>query len=420
MNSDSQILIIGAGTFGLSTAYHMARSGYKSITVLEKGIDIPSAFTAANDLNKIVRAEYEDPFYTELALEAMAEWSSNPVFTPHYHQVGYLLANSASAPEKSKKSLATSLKSIQAHPAWKGKIAPIRTREDIRSAAPALDGPMAGWAGYFNQFAGYAHSSNALKSIHKAVLELGVVVHCGQEVTGLLFEDKQGKSKCTGVTTASGSTYSADVVVLTLGACLASVLPQIGCQVTAKAWSVAHVQLTREQADRLAGIPVTYARDLGFFFEPDRETLQLKICPMGGGYTNLVPLHGSTHSIPPQDNDFIPAQDERKIRQLLREALPELAELPLICRRICWCADSADSDFLFDFVPGTQGLVVASGDSAHAFKLLPTIGRSIMNLIEDGAQKTARWRWKEGNNAGGNVSWRTGEVVDLNRTRSYL
>lgn len=426
MNTDARVLIVGGGTYGLSTAYHMARAGYKSITVLEAGDAIPSPLCAANDLNKIIRAEYEDPFYTDLALEAMTEWSGNPLFSPHYHQVGYLLANSAAAPDKSKTSLAKSFRSIEAHPAWKGKITPVQTRDDIRAAAPRLTGPMAGWVGYFNRFAGYAHSADALRSIHRAVVvDLGVPVVCGQAVTELLYEEeaehgsRTRTKKCVGVRTASGTTYPADVVVLTVGACLASVLPQVGRQVTAKSWCVAHVQLDREEADRLAGIPVTYARDLGFLFEPDRETLQLKVCPFGAGYTNYSSSSSdgsSRHSVPPRDNDFIPARDEEKVRKLLRETLPELAERPLVCRHLCWCADSADSDFIFDCVPGTQGLVVASGDSGHGFKFLPIVGRFIKDVVERGAQPLARWRWKEGNDASGNVSWRTGEVTDLSTT----
>jgi sarcosine oxidase / L-pipecolate oxidase len=64
---DQNILIVGAGVFGLSTALHLAQDGYKNITVIDREC-IPSPFSAGNDLNKIVRAEYVDPFYTELAL----------------------------------------------------------------------------------------------------------------------------------------------------------------------------------------------------------------------------------------------------------------------------------------------------------------------------------------------------------------
>lgn len=65
---DSRIIIVGGGAWGLSTALHMSQSGYSDITVFERAERIPSPYSAAWDLNKIVRAEYEDPFYTKLAL----------------------------------------------------------------------------------------------------------------------------------------------------------------------------------------------------------------------------------------------------------------------------------------------------------------------------------------------------------------
>lgn len=68
MSSSNAILIVGGGTFGLSTAYHLAKSGFNNVTVLDKSVFLPSEASAGNDLNKIIRAEYEDPWYTELAL----------------------------------------------------------------------------------------------------------------------------------------------------------------------------------------------------------------------------------------------------------------------------------------------------------------------------------------------------------------
>ena len=77
-SKDSSILIIGAGVFGLSTALHLAQDGFTKITVLDRE-PVPSPYSAGNDFNKIVRAEYEDPFYTELALV-----SYSTAFVPRY------------------------------------------------------------------------------------------------------------------------------------------------------------------------------------------------------------------------------------------------------------------------------------------------------------------------------------------------
>lgn len=68
IEKQDSIIIIGAGAFGLSTALHLKNAGYENLTVLEKDNVIPSRWSAADDLNKIVRAEYEDPFYTDLAV----------------------------------------------------------------------------------------------------------------------------------------------------------------------------------------------------------------------------------------------------------------------------------------------------------------------------------------------------------------
>jgi sarcosine oxidase/L-pipecolate oxidase len=65
---ETSFLIVGAGTIGLSTALHLTERGYKNITVLDRGDGVPSAYSAGNDENKIVRADYEDPFYASKAL----------------------------------------------------------------------------------------------------------------------------------------------------------------------------------------------------------------------------------------------------------------------------------------------------------------------------------------------------------------
>lgn len=65
---DCPVIIVGGGAWGLSTALHMTDAGYSNITVYERATQIPSPYSAAWDINKIVRAEYEDSFYTKLAL----------------------------------------------------------------------------------------------------------------------------------------------------------------------------------------------------------------------------------------------------------------------------------------------------------------------------------------------------------------
>lgn len=53
VSQDSSIVIVGGGTWGCSTALHLARRGYNNVTVLDAH-PIPSPISAGNDVNKMV------------------------------------------------------------------------------------------------------------------------------------------------------------------------------------------------------------------------------------------------------------------------------------------------------------------------------------------------------------------------------
>jgi sarcosine oxidase/L-pipecolate oxidase len=46
------VVIVGAGAFGLSTAYHLLKSGYTSVTVLDRAEHLPAVDAASTDMNK--------------------------------------------------------------------------------------------------------------------------------------------------------------------------------------------------------------------------------------------------------------------------------------------------------------------------------------------------------------------------------
>jgi sarcosine oxidase/L-pipecolate oxidase len=53
LGKQSRVLILGGGTWGCSTALHLARRGYTNVVVLDAH-PIPSPISAGNDVNKIV------------------------------------------------------------------------------------------------------------------------------------------------------------------------------------------------------------------------------------------------------------------------------------------------------------------------------------------------------------------------------
>lgn len=419
-DKSAPIVIAGSGTWGLSTALHLLNAGHTNITVLDKASSIPSPYSAGYDINKIVRPEYEDPFYTELALQAIQGWKT-PLFGPYYHHTGYVVAASHRAPEKAVTHLREALSSIKEHKVFKPFISPLNSAADFKEVFWQFTGP-AGFKGYFNRYAGYAHSANAMKGIYVHLTKRGVRFILGEEQGKIASFEYAASGRCTGVRTVDGVTHAAALVVSCLGAFQASLIPAVGKFSVAKSWSVAHVQLTEEECDYLRGIPVFNVRDLGFFFEPDPATRLFKLCPLGAGYVNKDKATGV--SLPPLDalpppQDYIPVEDERKLRALLRETFPWMADRPFVDQKMCWFADTADSEYVVDFVPGTdKSLVVLSGDSGHGFKMMPIVGSWVLDLLRDGEQKLERWGWDHAVKTGGNdwgdaVSWRIGTTKEI-------
>nr|POF01400.1 l-saccharopine oxidase [Quercus suber] len=418
ISKHSSIAILGGGAWGLSTAFHLTKAGHSDITVYERAEAIPSPYSAAFDLNKIVRAEYEDPFYTELALEAMKAWKTR-LFGAHYHQTGYVVATTGRAPAKAVEHLEKALKSIESDPALAGGINRLDGAEDFKFYTWQYSGPLTGFKGYYNRTAGYAHSSHALKTLWEHCASHGVKFKLGEEA-GKVIDLVRSGAKVTSIKTADGKTHATDLVICALGAHGASLIPALGKFVVARSWSVAHVQLTQEESDFLRGIPTTNVRDLGFFFEPDPETRLFKLCPLGIGYTNTdqdgISLPPTDRLPPPQN--FIPAEDEKKLRQLLRETFPWMADRPFVEQRLCWFADTKDSDFYIDYVPNTDKSVIClSGDSGHGFKMMPIFGKWVEHLIRAGEQPEPRWQWRAPADSsamwGDSVSWRIGKGAEL-------
>jgi len=51
-NQHQRVIIIGAGCFGLSTAYHLLIRGYTNVTILDHSTVLPAPDASSNDINR--------------------------------------------------------------------------------------------------------------------------------------------------------------------------------------------------------------------------------------------------------------------------------------------------------------------------------------------------------------------------------
>ncbi|OOG01132.1 hypothetical protein ASPCADRAFT_202997 [Aspergillus carbonarius ITEM 5010] len=393
MDPNTKILIVGAGCFGTSTAYHLAQRGFTSVRVLDR-YPAPSCEAASTDISKIIRSDYNEPLYARLGIEAIAAWQSEDLFRDLYHVPGWVLSAYKLSCAFVEGSIETSTKL-----GVKGleRLSP----QQIRERFPLVTGKLDGWnVNVWNPTAGWAAAGEALRRMAVAAQEKGVEYISGEQgwVRRLVFDEE---GRCTGVVTADGSTQVADLVVVAAGAWTPSLLDVAG-QLTAKGHSVAHIQLSPAEMVHYSAFPIMDNLELGYFFPPQTDGVFKMAHSQFITNMQTDAESGITTSIPhtfvqsPQDD--LPLEIEAQMRRNLRRVLPELADRPFCYTRLCWDADTADRHFLISPHPDHQGLYLAAGGSAHGFKFLPVLGKYIADLLEGTLEPeiACKWQWRPG------------------------
>ncbi|KAL1305748.1 hypothetical protein AAFC00_007329 [Neodothiora populina] len=402
MQEDKSVLIIGSGTFGTSTAYHLAlRDGsYKSIKAIDKN-PLPSIDSAAYDLNKIIRTEYDEPLYASLALEALREWRSSPLWKGIFHETGWIVTTCGdpAAVEHLRKSYENLKKEGQVE----GNVEFVEGKDEIVKFVPQLSNAkgLQTWKGLWNRQAGWAHAKNALTKMGTEAQKLGVEFVSGPG--GTMTRLRTEGDRVVGVEVASGEVLTANRYILCTGAASPALLPELSKELWSKCWTLGHIELTEEEAKQFKGMPIVDNHELGFMFEPDEENRWIKICNAFPGYQyrkgEFTDEKGRTskYSIPRYASDHpeetIPEEAEKGIRTFLDAVLPQFSDRPLLEARTCWCTDSPDSHYLIDTHPAYPGgeLLLATGDSGHAFKMIPIIGKYIADALD--GKKKKEWSY---------------------------
>ena len=214
-------LIVGAGIFGTSTAYHLALSepNPSDVTVLDRAPFPPPPASdaqkhplgASADINKIVRADYSVPFYMSLANEAIDAWSSWPVIKSFYHRTGWVMLDEKGSDLSPR---------IRKNFKESGREDPTEdlTFEEVRQSWGGLlkEANLDGYgSAYWNPGAGWVEADRALGAMLKSAVDKGVKYLQGEVVELVLHEDDGRGVK--GVKLADGKVVVADKVVLATG-----------------------------------------------------------------------------------------------------------------------------------------------------------------------------------------------------------
>lgn len=359
--TEDQIIIIGAGVFGLSTALELAQRGYTKVTVLDRHAP-PVADGSSVDLNRIIRADYADPIYSQMALEAYKGWTST--YAEFYHESGFILLSEVNHPyiQKSKQNIIDK----------GGHVDGINDTAQIRRLYPGIEADFTA-QGYHNPVGGWADAAGAIARLASQCSLAGVLFITGRRGTvGSLRRSSRG----VGVNLADGTHMLASQVILAAGA-WSNQLVDLTHTASSSGQPVGFIQLSPSEAAKFSKIPVMVNMTTGVFsFPPTPGTNILKVARHGYGFATEIRSNAIQKSIsgPKRDSSnaatgYLPEDADRDLRDGLKKLFPSLGNRAWLNRRLCWYTDTPTGDFIIDRHPDIDGLFVATGGAGQYVSL---------------------------------------------------
>lgn len=380
---EEKVVIVGAGCFGLSTAFHLLLRGFRDVTVLERSEILPAPDAASCDMNKIVRSSYGDIAYSRLARDAIKRWRDKTVWGDTYHESGVLVVGF----DESEYASAAYINDM----AVGARTVNLAIPGAVKKFFPDIPlGFTSSVTGYINYDGGWVESSEAIKKLGHHVESFGGKIVLGKAVAGLT---KNETGVTNGVTCEDGTHYDADIVVLASGSWTASTFPELDlndfCLATGQ--STVTIQLTPEEGNKYRNCPVYLDLNTGFYIFPPNHDNIVKLAIHSEGYTQYKHPRGDTSLRPistprtkvtdGEDGLRIPKAMTSLLRKGLTSVYPELAQKPFTSFRLCWYTNSGDDNWVIGTHPSDSGVFLATSGSGHAFKFLPTIGTIVVDAM---------------------------------------
>jgi glycine/D-amino acid oxidase-like deaminating enzyme len=360
--SEFDVIVVGGGVFGLSTALEAGRRGRKTL-LLDRG-PVPNPIAASFGPSRKIRSTYLDPHYTRLALEAMAAWRrlEAEAGVELYVADGNLNVSDATT-DAHLEELAVNARRGGAKVRW-------LEAADLRREYPQFH---PGRRALLEEEAGFLRASECVVALRRLGERHGVGFLTGHEAVV--------EPAARGVAVrAGGSTYHAAQVVVATGGWSKRLVPDLGGALWQCQQGIMYIEGVPAEFCRPAFPPFS-APTTGFYgfpAEPGRAGLK-------------VARHLVTDPIddPDFDRRTTPAGFVEEADRFVRDWLGLDPRRYQVTYDSCMYNLSPSNDFLLDFHPAMPGVFLATAGSGHGFKFGSLLGTIVLDRL-DGV-RSDRW-----------------------------
>jgi sarcosine oxidase, subunit beta len=359
----ADVVVVGAGANGTSTAFHLAKAGVKRVVVVERRY-LGSGATGKS--GALVRMHYTNEPEVRLAFESLTyfqHWREMVGGECGFHPIGLLVFT----PPEYQAHLEANLAMMRRV----GVKTQLISVEEAHELDPSL------WLGDVTQVAyepesGFADPNATISSLAQASTDLGVTFHFETEVTRVLLAG----NRVQGVETTIG-TILAPVVVIIAGAWANQLFAPLGIDLglVPRPWRVTVFRWPLARSAR----HLTYIDKLNRLWARPIDSN----CTLVGTESEPAEQGDPNYYSEAVSQDYIDL-----CRQQLSKRFLIMHQSVMRGNWACMLMESPDSRPIIGRLEAYEGLYYMAGDSGTSFKTSPAIGKCLTELITQGRATT--------------------------------
>jgi glycine/D-amino acid oxidase-like deaminating enzyme len=368
MKSTAEAVVIGAGSFGSSLAYHLAAQGLEDVVLLDRFDVGGQTSPRAAGLTQQIRRERETTLLAKLSVEKFVRFTEETDIPLEFHQSGSVKM------ARDEAGVAQVAWELRAGQELGLDIRPMEA-DELAARVPwaRADGILAMWITPSDL---YLEPRQVPQIYAAAARAKGVTVLTETPVTAL---KRERDGRVIGVETSKGA-ISAPIVVDAAGAWTRQVVEEAGIRIPVV--PMRHQLMITEP---LPGVrseqPICRVIDANVYVRPCWGGLML-----GGYEANPLPFEmrdaSSTFQIAdmPLDEGVL-----RGLADLVRDQFPVLQDVPLQTYRGGLPTMTADGKHIVGPVPGAEGFYALTGCIVGGLSISPGMGEMLAQMILTGA-----------------------------------
>ncbi|MGA9768439.1 MAG: N-methyl-L-tryptophan oxidase [Blastocatellia bacterium] len=356
------IAIIGAGVMGAAAACELAREG-ASVALLDQST-LPNPRAASIDHSKVFRFAYPDALYAQMAVDALKLWRSLEEETGArlLTDTGVLMiGREQSSPEAETYETLRSL-GLRVE------------RLDSRETAARFSqfNPEAFGFSVYDPSGAMLHATTIVRALIDLGRRRGVHIIEGARATEIM-QSANGRVK---IITESGDEFDCARACVASGPWTRNLFGFLRDNLKTTRQEVVYFEPEPFAAQDFTAdrFPIFIDLDSGFYGFPIHHAGAMKIANHHKG----EPVEIASYD-PEVGDEFI-----LRCREFFRKLIPQLASARVRETRVCVYNNTPDDDFIIDWHPEIENVLIVTGFSGHGFKFGSIVGRIGAELLLSG------------------------------------